>query len=133
MRPWQEAALAAEIARVRALVEDGDVQVAEVARVRAAGPTGGESAEVAVDRPATVVCFPCWKPLPGAHWTAVQADRPLRAAGLLRLPDGPWLTVPFVGQQTGPHLQGAGSLDQRLRPYVVGITVPAVAITGQPD
>ncbi|HET6214025.1 MAG TPA: ATP-binding protein [Micromonosporaceae bacterium] len=63
--------------------------------------------------------------LPGAHWSATVPDRPLRAARLVMLGEGPLAAAPLRADERIVHyVQGAGQLDERLRPYVIRLGDP---------
>ncbi|MEH0845824.1 ATP-binding protein [Micromonospora sp. CPCC 205711] len=80
-----------------------------------------------LDRPPTFAW--CLDTLPGAHWDALAADRPLRAARLVELGEGPLPHAPVRPDERILHeVRGAGRLDERLRPYLTELPAPPDAL-----
>ncbi len=64
--------------------------------------------------------------LPEPHWSATLPERPLRAARLLVMADGPLLgSYLRADERIVHHLQGVDTLDERLAAYVVPAPAPA--------
>ncbi|MEV0941078.1 ATP-binding protein [Micromonospora wenchangensis] len=80
-----------------------------------------------LDRPPTFAW--CLDALPGGHWDALAADRPLRAARLVELGEGPLPHAPLrVDERVLHELHGVGRLDERLRPYLVALPPPPATL-----
>ncbi|MEV4831117.1 ATP-binding protein [Micromonospora sp. NPDC049257] len=80
-----------------------------------------------LDRPPTFAW--CLDALPGGHWDALAADRPLRAARLVELGEGPLPHAPLrVDERVLHELRGVGRLDERLRPYLVPLPPPPAVL-----
>ncbi|MER7421120.1 hypothetical protein ABT346_30850, partial [Micromonospora peucetia] len=76
-----------------------------------------------LDRPPTFAW--CLDALPGGHWDALAPDRPLRAARLVELGEGPLPHAPLRADERILHeMRGAGRLDERLRPYLTELPAP---------
>ncbi|MEU7932408.1 ATP-binding protein [Micromonospora echinofusca] len=136
--------LAAEVERIRLLLKGEPAEVGRpdgghLDRIAAGfGLTGFERdvlvAAVAgelglLDRPPTFAW--CLDALPGGHWDALAPDRPLRAARLVELGDGPLPHAPLrVDERILHEARGAGRLDERLRPYVTELPGPPTGLPG---
>ncbi|WFE93022.1 ATP-binding protein [Micromonospora sp. WMMD987] len=80
-----------------------------------------------LERPATFAW--CLDALPGGHWDALAADRPLRAARLVGLGEGPLPHAPLrVDERILHELRGVGRLDERLAPYLVALPPPPAVL-----
>ncbi|MBQ0892954.1 ATP-binding protein [Micromonospora sp. U56] len=80
-----------------------------------------------LDRPPTFAW--CLDTLPGPHWDALAADRPLRAARLVEVGDGPLPHAPVRPDERILHeVRGAGRLDERLRPYLADLPAPPATL-----
>ncbi|MGK5444204.1 ATP-binding protein [Micromonospora sp. URMC 105] len=138
VRTGDDDGLAAEVERIRLLLK-GEPGPAErtggthLDRIAAGfGLTGFERdvlvAAVAgelglLDRPPSFAW--CLETLPDGHWDALAADRPLRAARLVELGQGP---LPHAALRPDERIlheaRGAGRLDERLRPYLAELPPP---------
>ncbi|MEU5726286.1 ATP-binding protein [Micromonospora sp. NPDC047738] len=80
-----------------------------------------------LDRPVTFAW--CLRALPGGHWDALAADRPLRAARLVEVAEGPLPHAPVRPDERILHeVHGAGRLDERLRPYLAPLPAPPATL-----
>ncbi|WP_326564007.1 ATP-binding protein [Micromonospora peucetia] len=80
-----------------------------------------------LDRPPTFAW--CLDALPGGHWDALAPDRPLRAARLVELGEGPLPHSPIRADERILHeMRGTGRLDERLRPYLTELPAPPAGL-----